>query len=173
MIFNIANPGGGGRTFANSQFHSVQIWGNLETSAQIRHFCFNKLIVKKKVRIQLLFKQQPFCFKRCWHAPYLDNVGKSLVSRQSWCWTTLPRKPVYVKATKPLAHSLFSFFPVHQKLTSDSCCRTPSPPSQNTQRRLTLPQELWFLSLEAMSVFGTETWILLGIPMMLPVCLCH
>lgn len=78
-------------------------------------------------------------------------MGKALVSRQSWSWTTLPRKPVYVKATKPLAHSHFSFFPVNQKLTSDSCCRTPSPPSQNTQEGLTLPQELWFLSLEAMS----------------------
>ena len=121
----------------------------------------------------MLFKQQAFCFKRCWHAPYLDNVGKSLVSRQSWRWTTLPRKPVYVKATKPLAHSLFSFFPLNQKLTSDSCCRTPSPPSQNTQKRLTLHKSSDF-SLTGhvmLSVFETEAWILLGIPMMLPVCL--
>lgn len=48
----------------------------------------------------MLFKQQSFCFKRCWHAPDLDSVDKALVSRQSWSWTTLPRKPVYVKATK-------------------------------------------------------------------------
>lgn len=102
-------------------------------------------------------------------------VDKALVSRQSWSWTTLPRKPVYVKATK-FTSCPFSFLFLSCESEADfrfmlqDSFSTLTEHSEGVDSATRAPISL-FRGYVILSAFGTEAWILLGIPMMLPVCL--